>query len=334
MDILDPEFNPKFKILRASGPFPNNLLLGFELEVLIKNKQINHNEGFSESIKLGNKYKHLSKIFYAKEDGSVLGNIDYGLEINSHPFNWNWFLSKKKYFYDLGKFFKETRSYCNYTCGFHVHINKSFFKTKSHLYRFLYMFYTEPKIIKNISKRKRQSHLDTYAKIEILTSPSTEDGSMPWGYEFKKYKNNESNVPLKDITVHFNNNDFKNAKHIAVNLFHEKTVEIRIFQSTTNPSLFTSYLEFCMAMAIYTENENNSLKMKDFMSYVKNNINMYPNIKETNLLWFNKRKTSFRSYFTDIKNNDFWTKAKSIRSMLKRDIKRVKNTKKYQLTSN
>jgi len=285
--------NPAFKklIKNNKNSFPNNLLLGFELEALIPWRHIPHYRNSYEpigekyAISLDKKYKDLKRVFYAKNDGSVEGRASFhGLEINSHPFNWNWFIANKKHFYNLAKFLEESKSMCNRTCGFHVHINKKYFKGIAHRNRFLFMFYKNPDHVYRISKRPRKSDL--------------ENNGTPW--EFSSM----GKLSLNDILTYFSDG-YEDEKYLAANIYHKDTIEVRIFQSTINPMLFTSYLEYCMALAIYTKNASNILTLDKFNKYVKRNRNMYPNLFSSKLLE-KPRSISYKSSVSSIKRNKFW----------------------------
>lgn len=276
--------NPKFKKLVKNNKscFPNDLLLGFELETIIPNKHI-YDYGCRSSIILNNKYEDLKNVFYAKHDGSVEGRCStQGLEINSHPFNWNWFLDNKKHFYNLAKFLEESKSICNRTCGFHVHISKDYFKDTKHRDRFLFMFYKNPTDVFKISKRTRKSDLS--------------ENATPWAFSGR--------LSVEDISDSFNDG-YEQEKYLAANIYHKETIEIRIFQSTINPLLFTSYLEYCMALAIYTKNISNVLSLDKFKKYVKRNRKMYPNLFSSKLLE-NPKTISYKSSISSIKRNKFW----------------------------
>lgn len=283
--------NPSFKRLiinsKKKNTYPNDLLLGFELETIIPEDAVKGND--RNYISLSGKYKRLKNIFYVKHDCSVFNNSDsYGVEFNTHPFNWNWFLKNKMYFYNFGKFLKEYNCICNRTCGFHVHINKTFFKDKAHLYRFLYMFYREPNSVRKISKRVSQKTLSSYA--------------TPW----LNSRNGGKKIDIKSIENLFGEGGWlRLSKDIAANTFHNKTIEVRIFQSTINPLLFTSYLEYCMALAIYTKNKKNKLTINNYRRYITKNKNKYPNLFEAKL--FNKNNLiSYKSSVSSMKKDRFW----------------------------
>jgi hypothetical protein len=248
---------------------------------------------------INNRYKRLKNIFYIKHDCSVYdGSSSCGVEFNTHPFNWNWFIKNKKCFYDLGKFLEEQKYRCNRTCGFHVHINKSFFKDKEHIYRFLYMFYRDPRKIKNISKRGNSSTLKSYAN--------------PWIDKklLKRKTNRKSKIILQDIKDLFGDKGWlKGLKDIAVNTYHKKTIEVRIFQSTINPLLFASYLEYCMALAIYTKNKNNKLTIDNFKRYTIRNKRKYPNLLKA-CLFTKCNLVPYKSAVSSIDKSRFWGNTK------------------------
>jgi len=279
--------NPSFKRLiinsKKKNTYPNDLLLGFELETIIPEDIVKGND--RNYILLSDKYKRLKNIFYIKHDCSVFNKSDsYGVEFNTQPFNWNWFLKNKMYFYTLGKLLEEYNCICNRTCGFHVHINKTFFKDKAHLYRFLYMFYREPNRIRKISKRESRKILSSYA--------------TPWINSRTEVKK----IDIKSIENLFGEGGgLGRIKDIAVNTFHKKTIEVRIFQSTINPLLFTSYLEYCMALAIYTENKKHKLTINSYIRYIAKNKNKYPSLFKTKLL----NKPNLISYKSSISSINY-----------------------------
>src|ERR1035437_3278478 len=77
--------NPHFNVYRKHGKFPSNLTFGFEDE-------ITYSQG--DYAKLDNKIKEFmlkNPYLYMKEEMS-----NNGVEINSHPFTWNYFTDLMK----------------------------------------------------------------------------------------------------------------------------------------------------------------------------------------------------------------------------------------------
>lgn len=100
----------------------------------------------------------ISECFYFKEDASC------GMEMNSFPFNYNWFVNNKDYLKrSIG--FLRRRGSVNRNCGFHVHIARKFF-TKEHTARFCNFFYDNKEFFAKISLRSGLEGLRSNASFE------------------------------------------------------------------------------------------------------------------------------------------------------------------------
>ena len=252
-DIEDHEYTPHFLRFEKRGQYPDRLLMGFEMEVDPKHDW----ERFCDKVRgLINKKEWL----YAKEDGSV-----DGCEINTHPFNFNWFVSSRA-MQGLGKldsFAKASRN-----CGFHIHLSRNFFDYE-HLVKMVYFFYGNPYFIESISQRDDMH----------FCNPSVEDYFTD---EFGESKvTPESARKLVDGW----NDDYGFERYMALNLCPDRTIEIRIFQGTINKKLIRAYLEFAAASAIYTKDiAISNVSVKGFKSFVKKNRKLFPMLIATNLL--------------------------------------------------
>ena len=250
-EIEDSEYSPDFiRFEKTTGKYPVNLLMGFEMEVDPINRR--KWDTFGRQVKsLINKHDWL----YAKEDGSV-----DGCEINSHPFNWNWFVSKRALgsIGNLSSFAKASRQ-----CGFHIHLARRFFSSE-HLAKMVYFFYANPDFITNISQRDDMHYC----------SPTVDDCC-------------EEKVTPQIARNLANgwNEDYSFERYMALNLCPEETVEIRIFQGTINKVLIRAYLEFAIACALYTkETPIEKVSVKGFKKYVHKRKKKFPMLVKTDLL--------------------------------------------------
>jgi hypothetical protein len=74
-------------------------------------------------------------------------------------------------------------------------------------------------------------------------------------------------------------NDEMVDKACILNLYPSKTIELRMFKGTTNKILFKAYLEFALAVSLFTKDADyNKITVRNFKKYVKKNIKHYKNL--------------------------------------------------------
>lgn len=208
-------YEPRFHSYKARGPYPHNLTLGYENEVENRNR-----DASDKTEEVINQYDFL----YAKEDAS----LDSGCEINTHPFNLNWFHKHNviKYIDDvIDAGFRAKRS-----CGFHIHMGRKFF-TDTHLAKMVKLFYTNGPFLKKVSLRAGWS-FEEYSSVKEVAEQINEELANDWNYDddrvgdypkldFNKWKYCRRAVEeLND----------EGLKMSALNLMHDNTIEVRIFQ--------------------------------------------------------------------------------------------------------
>ena len=184
-------------------------------------------------------------IIFCKADAS----LEYGFELVSHPFTFNWWKDNRQYFDDLLQNLKNSgfRSYNTTSCGIHIHMSLNMFKTM-HLYKFQKFIYNNDNFIIGISQRNRNA-LSSWADISDSN-------------------NSVLIAKAKDKINNYN-------RHTAVNISDEnETVEIRIFRGTLCFNSFQKNIQFCDAL-FYFSNDNNlkNCTPKNFYNYIKNNKN-------------------------------------------------------------
>lgn len=255
----NPTFCPKLE----SGRFPFDLTLGFECEVEV-------NEKADDSIDdILSRFLHEEKFLYAKEDGS----LSDGAEINSQPFNWNYFLKNRKLL-GFTSFLARNGVEGTRNCGFHVHFNRNFF-SKKHMRRMVKLVYDNPSFWERVSQRQGEDNLSEYASLR---------GIMEKFYDGITLEAAKRIVDER-MTEHYD----------ALDLFAgDKTIELRIFQGTTNPNLMRTYLEVALAMALYTkETLFDNISIKDFVEYVYSHPRKFPKAICSNIL---KGKCKYKWY--------------------------------------
>ena len=199
---------------KVNGPF-----MGFELEV----------EYFTAKERDVMRVIRKSGLpLYCKHDGS----LHDGVEIVSHPATlaaWRAMWPKMSDLYGtlrgLG-----CRSYHTSTCGLHVHVNKSAFDGKTHLWRLCQLVYRNPREIFHLSQRSELKAMERWATLK--------------------------DVPVKNLARKVRAPSGEWVRYTAVNLNNAATAEFRFFRGTLEPSSVMRALESVQAFVEFTRNAN------------------------------------------------------------------------------
>jgi len=192
----------------------------------------------------------LPDFVYAKADGSLYD----GFEIVSHPTSYRWLMSNKEAWNEILKIrYKGWRSYQTKTCGMHIHLSKIAFGNY-HLYKFMRLFYDNPKFITKISQRISNTNLNRWASIS------------------------DSERHIKNKAKEKRTYDYEE-RYTAVNIGREHTVEIRIFRGTLFPESFWKNVMFVKAAFEYSyKGKVNDMTEIGFRHYIKTNKNEFPEL--------------------------------------------------------
>ena len=181
--------------------------------------------------RLGNQIGLENRLLYFKADGSV-----DGFEMVTHPMTAKW--AADNFPWDVVEVMAEAgASVSRNDNGLHIHVSRAGFTDEAHLYRWLKFWYRNQDEVINIAGRdgahwgtfdpdQRElhgTHLKAHAKIRH--SPATAR-------------------PLRSSEC--------GPRYCAINLQNEKTVEVRIFASTTNASVLRTRFELVAASVEYT----------------------------------------------------------------------------------
>jgi len=260
------EYNPKFVPRKAKGNHPKDLLFGFEAEL---ESRYDFEEPYEDKGEAAESFLHITgnrfnKFFFYKYDGS----IDSGVEVVTHPFNWNW-IEKNKQVIEIFQDFKKHGFKGEKNCGFHVHISRKYF-TKSHLKRMLKLYYFNGNFMRRISKRGNRNM--GYCDPSLF-----EKGH--WGIHDTFYDEPSRFVPTVDDLIKIKRSDWNClCKGCALNLYPRNTIEVRLFQGTSNKRLIWAYLEFVKASVLFTKYTGlKSINQTNFKKYLYKNKKLYPN---------------------------------------------------------
>ena len=239
-----PKFIPRFIK-------DNELLIGFEAEVSFY-------AGYKELNDIMQFKDKMNGFYYFKHDSSCDIRNRSGMEINSHPFSYEWLMKNKKVIRELCAL-KKCKHYSSHDydaykrllnvngrCGFHIHLSRNFF-TIDEIEKMSNFIYDHEAFIKNISLRVDDKAFDEYAI--------------------------------------FNQSLSHKERHSALNLSNKKTIEIRFFQGTLNYRTIMAYLEFAYALSMFVKKSENTSSI-DFVEFaIENNFRSLTDLLNGKLKW-------------------------------------------------
>ena len=238
------------------GHTHDDLYMGFELEMSFGRIST---EGFNEA---ASKVLPLqqSNVCYLKSDASI---EDAGFELVTHPHTlgayeqatplWNYIEDMRANY--------NARSWDTDSCGLHVHVSRSAFKSGAHTHRFLTLIYKNPKEMMKLAGRKNSR----YAQFSDVYQPDE------WGIPRFNLRNK---IHGKHYTERYS----------AVNTQNDYTLELRFFRGTMARAGIMSALELTHAATEYTRNLSladvklGMLQWEWFASWVEANNGIYPNL--------------------------------------------------------
>ena len=201
------------KVTDSSVAASNTLFMGVELEV-----EMSHSATMTKEQAAGHTMLMMKGDAIVKRDGS----LDNGFEITTVP-------ASLGYHYTIWEDLccsplrKELVSYLRSTCGLHVHVSKNCFTDLTLGMFCTFINSTENRdFINKISRRKPNDYCER----------------TPTKVKYGRYRDGL-------LTEHGGSQE---DKYVATNLYHEDTVEIRMFKGTLAYSGIMKCLEFCHAL--------------------------------------------------------------------------------------
>jgi hypothetical protein len=181
------------------------------------------------------------ELIYPKSDGSVAG-----FELNTHPMTWAWAMAEFP-FDIVEKLTEEGASVSERENGIHVHVSRDGFSSEAHLFRWMKFVYRNQAHAERIAGRSsdqwagfREGHRETqkaHALNQMKQRVRAERESR--GERYRSRADLESD----DTTA---------SRYSAINTCNRRTLEVRIFASTTSASLFKARVGFVAASVEYT----------------------------------------------------------------------------------
>ena len=236
------------------GGNDNNLYMGFELEMSYGDESDNYRSTIPDVLPL-----EQADVCYLKSDSSIEG---WGYELVTHPHTlgayerannlWNYIESCRT---------KGARSWDTTSCGLHVHVSRTAFKSGAHTHRFLSLIYRNPREMMKLAGRKNSR----YARFDDVYKPDE------WG------------IPQFNLRDKVHAGGFTE-RMSAVNTNNDYTLELRFFRGNMKREGIMTALELSHASVEYTRNMSVSdvklgmLKWEWFADWVATNNGLYPNL--------------------------------------------------------
>ena len=236
------------------GHTHDNLYMGFELEM-----ELNNTDRYTEAIRLVSDLES-NNVCYLKSDASIRG---VGFELVTHPHTLGAYEQASPLWDYIEKLRTDynARSWDTDSCGLHVHVSRSAFKSGAHTHRFLSLIYRNPKEMMKLAGRKNSR----YAQFSDVYQPDE------WGIPRFNLHNK---IHGKRYTERFS----------AVNTQNDYTLELRFFRGTMAKAGILSALELTHAATEYTRNLSladvklGMLQWDWFADWVATNNGIYPNL--------------------------------------------------------
>lgn len=239
------KYKPPFDVFLAKNEAikdKDTLLFGVELEF----ENVARKSARSTASKaIRNTWR--SGLVYCVHDGS-LASKDAGLEAVTMPFSLRHFTTNQNTWYTFFDVVKSTgfEGDGQPKAGCHIHISKEPFHTL-HLYKFTRFIFNE----------------NNRDFINFISNRCDTMNNEYWSFKPERFG---SEKRLAKDRKNLNANKLHTNRRTAVNLTDD-TVELRIFQSTTDLSTLNSYIEFCVSLFNFTR--DTSLKKCNYANYCK-----------------------------------------------------------------
>jgi hypothetical protein len=192
------------------APLPNKRYFGVELETTPRSGEYRDDaaEWIAQNIS--------EEVLYMKEDSS----ISSGFEIVTHPMTLDW--ARNNFPWNMLQEISDRnmRAWNDYHCGLHIHINRTSFRSQSHLAKLLLLVYRNSDEMIKFTGRHSSDYAD--------------------------YSSDERD----NFVARAKGNRF-GRRGVAVNCQNEHTIELRVFRPSLKRDTVQAYIEFCDALVVY-----------------------------------------------------------------------------------
>ena len=207
---------------------------------------------------------------YLKNDGS----LSDGFEIVTHPMTHEFYMSEATELWDTLEYLSsimKMRSWGTSTCGLHIHISRTGFKSGAHMHRFLNLVYSNEEFYSMMAGREssRWAKFDDVMHVE-WSGQSDNHGNRTYR-SWRSYR---------DKIERGRNTD----RYSAVNTQNAHTLEMRIFRGSIKSSTVKAAISLAHASVEYTRDltvqdvVSGALNSARFMEYIDAHAEMYPDL--------------------------------------------------------
>jgi len=239
----------KPKIITYHGTDPDNLFLGVENEVTLRDSRGNYNHRAVTPTMSRILAEFPQNYLYIKHDGSIGGEQhgSVGFEIVFSPHSFKEFKTSSWGSLFTPEIQRDT------TCGMHIHLSKKAFTTY-HLYKFLNFLYSNQNFVQEVGERK-----------------------------FTQYcLGNSKECVTRDAKIKYwpDKGPHDKYRRQMVNLCNPHTVELRFFANAASEETLFKNVEFVHALFKFTKDvgASESKSVSDFITFVKDNDKHYDNL--------------------------------------------------------
>lgn len=185
-------------------------------------------------------------LWRGEHDGSLVN----GVELVSQPATLRWWTAARPAITGMlsQMLHGGVRSHDSGCTGLHIHVGHRSFADAEHLYRFVSMFYANPRATTRLSQRTHDS-VSHWARL---------DGSLADATSRRR-----ACVEAMAHGVAYSD------RYQAVNLTHDHTAEVRVLRGTVRPDRFFAKLQMTAALVEWTRDATNPLRLTEWMTWLQ-----------------------------------------------------------------
>ena len=243
--------------------------LFFGIEIEVENGSRMGQEHKSNAAEYAQSHLEPIDLAYLKNDGS----LSDGFEIVTHPMTHEFYMNEATELWDTLEYLRSTmkmRSWGTSTCGLHIHISRTGFKSGAHMHRFLNLVYSNEEFYSTLAGRESSR----WAKFDDVQQ------AKPDGVDENGYRTYKSYRSYRDKIERGRNTD----RYSAVNTQNLHTLEMRIFRGSIKSTTVRSAISLAHASVEYTRDltvqdiVGGALNSTRFMEYIDAHAEMYPDL--------------------------------------------------------
>jgi hypothetical protein len=246
--------------------------------------------GIEIEVEAGRKVQEASEYAYQLEEQELAylkhdGSLNCGFEVVTHPMSHDFYKNEADDFFKVIEGLRSNyrvKSWDTSTCGLHIHISRSGFNGGPHMHRFLNLIYSNQSFYETLAGRSS----DQWAKFtDILQEEYKRDAEGNRTFHTNERGYHEYDVITRRTFKHKLDNNRSSDRYSAVNTQNRETLEMRIFRGTVNGDTIKAHLDLAHASVEYTRTmsikdirEGGALTSTQFIRYIAENAELYPNL--------------------------------------------------------